>query len=39
VISQLSLQSLFSGDSSEVIGEESALSFLSQFIDKGKELL
>jgi hypothetical protein len=38
VISQPSLQSLSSGDFYEVIGKEPALSFLSQFIDKGKAL-
>lgn len=38
VISQLSLQTVSSGDFSEVIGEEPALSFLPQFIDKGKAL-
>lgn len=38
VISQPSLQSFSSGDFSEVIGEEPAWSFLSQFIDKGKAL-
>lgn len=38
VISPPSLQSFSSGDFSEVIGEEPALSFVSQFIDKGKAL-
>jgi len=38
VINQPSLQSFSSGEFSEVIGEESALNFLSQLINNGKSL-